>query len=103
MIATLTDDRVQDMILSALQDVNDEQPDEQKFTVTADTVLFGEGAEIDSLSLVSLIVDLETALNVDHDLQISLTDDRAMTREVSPFDTVQTLKEYILELVGERQ
>ena len=50
-----------------------------------------------------MIVDVETALNVDYDLPISLTDDRAMTREVSPFDDVQTLKDYIVELVAEQR
>ena len=29
-------------------------------------------------------------------------DDRAMTREISPFDDVQTLKDYIVELVAEQ-
>ena len=41
------------------------------------------------------------ALNVDHDLPVSLTDDRAMTREVSPYSDVQALKDYILELAAE--
>jgi acyl carrier protein len=101
MIATLTSEHVEQLILAALADVNDEQPDENKFEVGPDAALFGPGAAIDSLSLVSLIVDVETALNVDHDLPISLTDDRAMTRELSPFDNVQTLKDYILELAAE--
>ena len=101
MIATLTGEKVEEMILAALADVNEEQPDDEKFEVGPDTALFGPDAEIDSLSLVSLIVDVETALNVDYDLPISLTDDRAMTREVSPFDNVQNLKDYILELAAE--
>jgi acyl carrier protein len=101
MIATLTGEQVEQMILAALADVNDEQPEDQRFVLGPDTPLFGEGAEIDSLSLVSLIVDVETALNIDHDLPISLTDDRAMMRAVSPFDNVQTLKDYVLELAAE--
>ena len=101
MIATLTGEQVEEMILTALRDVNDELPDDEKVEITPTTALFGPDAKIDSLSLVSLIVDVETALNVDHDLPISLTDDRAMTREVSPFDDVQALKDYILELAAE--
>ena len=101
MIATLTGEKVEEIILAALADVNEEQPDDEKFEVGPTTALFGPDAEIDSLSLVSLIVDVETALNVDYDLPVSLTDDRAMMREVSPFDNVQTLKEYILELAAE--
>jgi acyl carrier protein len=102
MIATLTGGQVEEMILTALADVNDELSDGEKIDVSPTTALFGVEAEIDSLSLVSLIVDVETALNVDHDLPVSLTDDRAMTREVSPFSDVQALKDYILELAAEQ-
>lgn len=101
MIATLNGEKVEEIILAALTDVNDEQDDAEKFEVSTSTALFGPDAEIDSLSLVSLIVDVETALNVDFDLPVSLTDDRAMTREVSPFTDVQALKDYILELAAE--
>ncbi len=65
------------------------------------TILFGAGATIDSLTLVSYIVDLECCLADHFGKEISLTDDRAMTREVSPFDTFGSLKNYIHELVAE--
>ena len=49
---------------------------------------------------VSLIVDVETALNVDHGLNISLADDSATSGAQSPFATVETLREYILTLAA---
>jgi len=99
--AVLTGELIEDLILGALNDVNEEQPVDERIEVGPTTPLFGPDAQIDSLALVSVIVDVETALNVDYDLPISLTDDRAMTREISPFDDVQTLKDYIVELVAE--
>ena len=101
MTAVLTGELIEELILGALNDVNDEQPEDERIEVGPTTPLFGPDAQIDSLALVSVIVDVETALNVDYDLPISLTDDRAMTREISPFDDVQTLKDYIVELVAE--
>jgi acyl carrier protein len=101
MTAVLTGELIEELILGALNDVNDEQPEDERIEVGPTTPLFGPNAQIDSLALVSVIVDVETALNVDYDLPISLTDDRAMTREISPFDDVQTLKDYIVELVAE--
>ena len=47
---------------------------------------------------MSLITDVETTLNVDHGLDISLADDRAMSRPQSPYDTVATLRDYVMEL-----
>lgn len=102
MTAVLTGELIEELILGALNDVNEEQPEDERIEVGPNTPLFGPNAQIDSLALVSVIVDVETALNVDYDLPISLTDDRAMTREISPFDDVQTLKDYIVELVAEQ-
>lgn len=102
MIATLTTGHVEELILRALSELNEERPEAERVELSLDTALFGPDAAIDSLSLVSLIVDVETALNIDHDLPISLTDDRAMTREVSPFDSVRALRDYILELAAEQ-
>ena len=102
MTAVLTGELIEELILGALNDVNEEQPEDERIDVGPNTPLFGPDAQIDSLALVSVIVDVETALNVDYDLPISLTDDRAMTREISPFDDVQTLKDYIVELVAEQ-
>jgi acyl carrier protein len=94
---------VNGIIYGALENLNQELADDQKIEKSLSTVLFGLDAKIDSLSLVSVVVDIETELNSGHDLEVSLTDDRAMTREISPFSTVGTLSDYIMELVGERQ
>jgi hypothetical protein len=100
-MAAITGEQAEQLILSALSELNEELPEDDRIVVGLQVVLFGADAEIDSLSLVSLIVDVETALNMDFDLPVSLTDDRAMTRDISPFDTVGTLRDYILELASE--
>jgi acyl carrier protein len=88
------------LVLTALVALNDELPADEQVAVSADTVLFGVDAQIDSLSLVSVIVDVETALN-DIGMDVSLTDDRAMGRAISPFTDVRALTTYILELADE--
>ncbi|MBT4792934.1 MAG: hypothetical protein HON90_15265 [Halobacteriovoraceae bacterium] len=89
------------IINDALITLNEELDDDEKIIIGENTVLFGLEAEIDSLSLVSLVVDIETVINCEHDYDIALTDDRAMTRDKSPFDNVNALAEYITELTGE--
>ncbi len=91
---------VEEQILSILNEINESLANDERIVVSPNTILFGQGALIDSLSLVSLIVDLETKLSMDFDKDIILTDDRAMTRKISPFENVQTLKDYILELIS---
>ena len=97
----MTDKQIEKLIIEALIELNEGLPDEEKITITTKTELFGPNAQIDSLSLVSLIVNIESKISNELNYEISITDDRAMIREESPFLNVQTLKNYILELFDE--
>ena len=96
-------DAVTSTILKTLNDVVDTLPEEQKFVPDENTKLFGSGSTIDSLTLVSFIVELESVFSAEHNVDIVLTDDRAMTREKSPFDSVKDLSDYIFEITNEEQ
>jgi acyl carrier protein len=98
----LTGKEVEFVIFRAMENLNAELGVERAVRVSLDTELFGIKAEIDSLSLVSLIVDIESSLNADYSCEVSLTDDRAMMREISPFTNVIALRDYIVELLAER-
>jgi acyl carrier protein len=89
------------IILEALENLNEELDEGQRVEIGPTTPLFGPDAQLDSLSLVSVIVDVETALTLKWNAPISLTDDRAMSREISPFDDVGTLSDYVMELLAE--
>jgi len=91
-----------EIVLKQVNFLVDTLPGDQKFEVTESVVLFGRNSNIDSLSLVSLIVDLEAYFLDEHNLVISLTDDRAMTREKSPFSTVTSLTDYLDELINNK-
>lgn len=88
---------VEDVILQALRALNAERP-EDPIPVGAGTVLFGRGSRLDSLGLVSLISDVETTLVAAHGLDVALADDRALARAESPYATVASLRDYVLEL-----
>lgn len=93
---------IQDMVLKAVQSLNEERPLNKQLNLSEATLLFGEGAQLDSLSLVSVIVDIETAVTDEWGEPISLTDDRAMDRALSPFTDVRALTDYIFELLSEK-
>jgi acyl carrier protein len=97
----LTEQAIQGIILRALDNLNEELDAESKIAVSTDTRLFGADAALDSLSLVSVIVDVETEISTEAGRQITLTDDRAMIREVSPFADVRALTAYVVELLAE--
>ena len=89
------------IVINQVTELNETLPDGKKIQVDENTILFGNGSGIDSLSLVSVIVDLEMLFSNEYDYDISLTDDRAMTRAISPFDNISSLVDYINELLIE--
>jgi acyl carrier protein len=94
----LTSTDVEAVIYQAIAALNVEREPDDQIPAAPETALFGVDAVLDSLQFVSLVTDVETSLNVDHGLDISLADDRAMSRPQSPYDTVATLRDYVMEL-----
>jgi acyl carrier protein len=63
-----------------------------------ETPLFGDGAPLSSLDLVMLLVEIEDRLADRFGLERSLSDDRAMSQQRSPFRTIGTLTDYLAAL-----
>jgi acyl carrier protein len=99
----MTKQEITTIVINQIEQLNDTFTFDQKIVVNQNTVLFGNGSSIDSLSLVSVIVDLEMLFSDEHGYDISLTDDRAMTREINPFDSVASLVDFIFEIINEKQ
>lgn len=72
-------------------------------TITGDTCLVGQNAALDSMGLVTLIVEVEQRLEETCGLVLVLADERAMSQKNSPFRTVQSLTYYICRLAQQDQ
>ncbi|MEO6540727.1 MAG: hypothetical protein ABIN74_07050 [Ferruginibacter sp.] len=92
--------KIYEIVINQVRELNETLPANQQFTINEDTILFGNNSNIDSLSLVSVIVDLESVFSSEYDKDISLTDDRAMTREINPFSSIKNLVDYIHEILN---
>ena len=66
-----------------------------------ETHLFGEGGQLDSMGLVSLIVSVEEEVESEFGLNLILASDRAMSVRRSPFATVGSLADYVESLMAE--
>ena len=69
--------------------------------LNANTPLIGKGSPLDSLALVSLLLDLEQELDDRVGVGVTLTSEQAFSRSQSPIRSVQTLADYLLELIEE--
>jgi hypothetical protein len=63
--------------------------------------LYGPEGALDSLALVRLLIDVESALQDRYGVAVVLASERAMSRKHSPFLTVGSLAGYVEELLSE--
>jgi acyl carrier protein len=94
-------DQILRWIYRAIDDVNVELGPGKQLSKKPDTLLFGPRSELDSLALVSLIVACEQRIYEEAGVSLSIADDRAMSRENSPFRSVASLAQYIQNLLDE--
>ncbi len=88
---------VEALVIERLTDVLD-QVGKKTENLDASTRLVGGKAVLDSLNLVTLIADLEQDLEERFGMVVTIADERAMSREKSPFRSVESLSAYICEI-----
>jgi acyl carrier protein len=93
---SLTQSEIQELVLRAIQNINMARKPEAQIEAVATARLFGGGSPLDSLGLVSLLIDIEEALQ-DRGHNVTLSDARAMSQSRSPFRSVDALVAYIHE------
>ena len=71
--------------------------------ITENTAIVGPSAVLDSISAVSLIVDIEQRLEMDHNIFVTLASEKAMSQRTSPFRTAGVLADHICETIKEGQ
>ena len=89
-----------DIVLSTLRDAVDQNGGDPA-SVTEETVIVGPEAVIDSIGVVSLIVDIEQRLEMDHQVSVTLANDRAMSQRNSPLRTPAVLADHIIATESE--
>ena len=67
--------------------------------IDKDAALIGSNKIMDSMGLVNVIVDIETAF-LDEEVEISLTSEAAMSGRISPFRSVGSLCNFIARQLG---
>lgn len=91
------------IVIASLQEVLTLASREAPAGVIGDeTYLIGQGAVLDSLGLVNLILEIEQRLEEEHGLTMILADEKAMSQKNSPFRSVGSLTEYVCRMVEEQ-
>lgn len=88
---------IEALIIESVQMLAEDFELEALKSPSADTPLYGEGGLLDSMALVNLIADVEEALSEKFDLSIALADEKAMSAKKSPYRSVASLTDAVLE------
>ena len=75
--------------------------DIKNITINDDTEIFGSKSTIDSLQLVNLIVIIEAEVLKQTGKEIIVVDDDVVISDESPFQTIQSLSEFVYKKVSE--
>lgn len=91
--------KVREIVNQALELTNQSRSDATQIPISDSTILFGKDGYLDSMALVALLMDIEDALQ-ENDINVSLSDERAMSQVRSPFKDVPSLAGYIHSLLS---
>jgi acyl carrier protein len=89
---------IENVVLEAIRVTNLSRESKHQLEATIDSVLYGPGSPLDSLGLVSLLIEVEEGLR-DLGVEVTLSDERAMSQRHSPFRSVTSLVDYIVQLL----
>lgn len=89
------------LIYDSIDEINLDLDSTEKIQKSEDTVIFGIDSSLDSIELVNFITVIEQKIEEETGRFITIADERAMSLESSPFQTVSTLKGYIETLINE--
>jgi acyl carrier protein len=89
------------LIFRTIDEINETLPDDRHLEKSSETQLLGRQGKLDSLGLVSFIILLEQHITEELNTAITLADEKAISRTKSPFRTVESLADYVLELLQE--
>jgi len=98
----MTNNEIQQIIFNAIEMANNAREEDKQIPVSEDTELYGTSGQLDSMGLVAFLVDIEESFQ-DNEINITLSDERAMSQSHSPFRNVQSLTDYIATLIKDME
>jgi hypothetical protein len=90
-------------IYHAIDRINELRGSDDRIACAEDTILYGPDGALDSLGLVSLILDVEQAVNDQSGTNLVLADARAMALRHNPFRDVRSLADHVMSRLSEAE
>ena len=92
-------EKIIEIIIETVKEYNEGLSKENQISQDLDASIYGDTNGIDSLGLVSFIINLEQNIEERLNKVVSLADEKAMSQKKSPYESINILSEYILQLI----
>lgn len=91
--------KVIEIIYASMRKLNNQLPEESKLIEDLNTILVGEGGVLDSLGIITLLVNIEEAIFEKKHLTVVLLDElTAIPIGEHPFHSVNALADWIMKV-----
>ena len=84
-------------VLDSISEINQQLPTERQIGSDLATVILGQKSELDSLSLINLIIEIEEKISSSSGRRIPILDKGIMSEEHGSFYTVGELIDWIIK------
>jgi acyl carrier protein len=88
-------------VYRAVDELNKQLPKGVQVEKFLDSPLYGKGGRLESIDVVTLMMEVEDQVRNEFGTSITIADDRALSQQNSPFLTIRTLTDYVAELLTE--
>ena len=90
---------ITEIIYEAINEINEFLDENDKINLNLNTYLFGDNSRLDSLKFFNLILSIESKLKTQLNKEILLTDNDEGMLQNKNFQTIKSLRDYILTLI----
>ncbi|MBQ9688407.1 hypothetical protein IJV79_02085 [bacterium] len=96
-------DQIKEILKEAIEELNTQLEDDEQVAFNDETRFIGSHAAIDSISFVTLVSIIEEIIEDKMDVSIQLVNEKAFSSKRSPFYSIETMVQYIEELIKEEK
>jgi len=92
-------EKIQEIILDSIKEFNKEKAKDEVLEISNDTALLDVNGKLDSIDFITLIVIIEDNIFDKLGKNINIVSEKAFSKKYSPFKNVNTMTEFIVELL----
>jgi len=90
---------IKNIVMDSLQEFNEETDNNKALETSENTILLDKKGNLDSLDFVTLVVIIESNIFNKLGKNITIVSEKAFSIKYSPFKDVESLTEFIVELL----